>query len=398
MAKIIERHFENPFPEYSEDSAKNVISNKTIDKLNKVVTGLDEKWETCMRQLSQCQSHDYTVYTGTSGIAMLRFLKDPDDKANLLEVKRLLMLNNLKKKRLTFLCGDAGPLALGAVVSYKLGDVVFSRSLIEELAELQKAVINYKADLPNEYMYGRAGYLYAILYINKHISPPPIDDYLIRKVVEAIFNAGQVESRNNMCNQPLLYKWHDSYYLGAAHGMSGIMYLLLQARNYVRESELNDLIKPTIDYLTSKKFASGNFPSSLGSQSDKYIQWCHGAPGFVFMYSEAYKVFGDQKYLQMALKSAEVVWNRGLITKGYSLCHGVSGNAYCFLEMYQTTKDLKHLYRAIKFAEWCIDYTKEHEEHEPDRPLSLFEGIAGPMYLLVDIQKPMHAKFPGFTL
>lgn len=61
-------------------------------------------------------------------------------------------------------------------------------------------------------------------------------------------------------------------------------------------------------------------------------------------------------------------------------------------------QDLKHLYRAIKFAEWCVDYKKELEEYPPDRPLSLYEGIAGPTYLLLDIQNPMTAKFPGFTL
>lgn len=58
----------------------------------------------------------------------------------------------------------------------------------------------------------------------------------------------------------------------------------------------------------------------------------------------------------------------------------------------------KFLYRAIKFAEYCLDYTKQREEYSPDRPVSLYEGISGPMYLLLDIQDPENAKFPGFTL
>lgn len=61
-------------------------------------------------------------------------------------------------------------------------------------------------------------------------------------------------------------------------------------------------------------------------------------------------------------------------------------------------QDEKYLYRAIKFAEWCFDYSKEHEEHSPDRPLSLFEGVSGPMYFLLDMKNPLKAKFPGFTL
>lgn len=128
------------------------------------------------------------------------------------------------------------------------------------------------------------------------------------------------------------------------------------------------------------------------------MQWCHGAPGFLYLFTTAYKVYNDRKYLQLAEDCGNVIWERGLLRKGYSLCHGVAGNAYCFLELFQTTQDRKHLYRAIKFTEWCIDYTKQHENYPPDRPLSLYEGICGRMYLLLDIQNPLEAKFPGFTI
>jgi hypothetical protein len=55
------------------------------------------------------------------------------------------------------------------------------------------------------------------------------------------------------------------------------------------ESELNDLIRPTVDYLQGIRFPSSNFPSSLGNNTDKLVQWCHGAPGVVFLFAEAYK-------------------------------------------------------------------------------------------------------------
>lgn len=50
-----------------------------------------------------------------------------------------------------------------------------------------------------------------------------------------------------------MYQWHDSYYLGAAHGLSGILYLLLNCTEYLLESEINTLIKPTIDHLATLK-------------------------------------------------------------------------------------------------------------------------------------------------
>lgn len=50
---------------------------------------------------------------------------------------------------------------------------------------------------------------------------------------------------------PLMFEWHGSKYLGAAHGVSGIIYLLLQAKEYLLDEELNNLIKPTIAYLST---------------------------------------------------------------------------------------------------------------------------------------------------
>lgn len=203
---------------------------------------------------------------------------------------------------------------------------------------MQGPILDCQSDTANEYLYGRAGYLFALLFVNKYIRPPPIEKSIITRIIACILASGKQEAKIGKFKFPLMYQWHNSYYLGAAHGLSGIIYLLLQAHEYLSESELKTLIKPTIDYLTSIQYPSGNFPSSLGSESDRYVQWCHGAPGFLYMYSAAYKVFKEDKYLGLALKCGDVVWERGLLKKGYSICHGVAGNAYCFLELYQTTK------------------------------------------------------------
>lgn len=392
------RHFDNTFIDYNAEVARTVVSSYSLHSESKIVCAVEPKWEKTLERLQQIDNKDTSVYTGTSGIALLKLLKNPHDVANLEEAKRLLSLRKLKSRKHSFLCGDAGPLAIGAVIAYRLGKLEEVRELVTKLTSMSDLAINYKSDLPNEYLYGRAGYLFALLYVNKNIEPPPIPGDVIREVIDAILITGKNESRIGKFKCPLMYQWHDSYYLGAAHGLSGILYMLLQAREYLTDIELNTLIKPTIEYLVKLRYPSGNYPSSLGSENDKYVQWCHGAPGFLYLFSLAYKVFKDPNYLQLALKAGDVIWQRGLVRKGYSLCHGVSGNAYCFLELFQTTQDVKHLYRAARFAEWCVAYTKEHEEYTPDRPMSLFEGIAGPMYLLLDIQNPMEAKFPGYTL
>ncbi|XP_056635738.1 lanC-like protein 2 [Diorhabda sublineata] len=384
------KFFNNPYDDYTPDGLQ---ETKT-----KVSQCINLKWQSTLEKLLTLDYNDYSVYTGTAGIALLKLNKEPDDIKTIKETIKLLSLNKLKGRRPTFLCGDAGPLAIGIVLKHKLGNHDEVKQLILKLTNLNKDVLDLYSDLANEYMYGRVGYLYAILYVNKYVCPPPFDDNYISQIIETILVVGRNMSKAGRFKCPLMYEWHDSYYLGGAHGLAGILYLLLQARVYLTEDDLNNLIKPTIDYLLTQRFPSGNFPSSLGRDADKYVQWCHGCPGFVPLLTTAYKIFQDTRYLHSALECGDIIWQRGLLKKGYSLCHGVSGNAYSFLELYQTTKEEKHLYRALKFAEWCIEYKKEHEENYPDRPKSLYEGIAGPMYFLLDIQKPLEAKFPGYTL
>ena len=84
---------------------------------------------------------------------------------------------------------------------------------------------------------------------------------------------------------PLMYEWHNKKYYGAAHGIIGILFVLLQAgEKYITEDIMKDYIKPSIDYLKSKMYPSGNVPSSHGSENDKLIHWCHGAPGGIHLF------------------------------------------------------------------------------------------------------------------
>ena len=43
-----------------------------------------------------------------------------------------------------------------------------------------------------------------------------------------------------------------------------------------------------------------------------------------------------------------MIWNRGLLKKGYGICHGTAGNGYAFLAMYRLTQEQKYLYQAYK--------------------------------------------------
>lgn len=84
-----------------------------------------------------------------------------------------------------------------------------------------------------------------------------------------------------------MYEWHGKMYWGAAHGLAGIMHVLMDMQ---LNSEEQDLVKGTLIYMINNRFPSGNYPSSEGSESDRLVHWCHGAPGVALTLTKAAKV------------------------------------------------------------------------------------------------------------
>ncbi len=83
---------------------------------------------------------------------------------------------------------------------------------------------------PDEYLYGRAGYLYTLLFLRRELGHQVIDNQLITEVFQTMIKSGEKYARETGSQSPLMYKWHDSEYMGAAHGVSGIVYLLLRVK------------------------------------------------------------------------------------------------------------------------------------------------------------------------
>uniref|UniRef100_A0A8C3F1J9 Glutathione S-transferase LANCL1 n=1 Tax=Corvus moneduloides TaxID=1196302 RepID=A0A8C3F1J9_CORMO len=304
-------------------------------------------------------------------------------------------LRCMTRRSITFLCGDAGPLAVAAVIYHKLQNQKQAEDYIIRLLHLHKA----DPRVPDELLYGRMGYLSALIFVNKHFGEEKIPQSHIQQVCEAVVASGEslAKKRNFTAKSPLMYEWYQEYYVGAAHGLAGIYYYLMQPGFGVSQVKLHNTVKPSVDYVCQLKFPSGNYPPCIGDTRDLLIHWCHGAPGVIYMLVQAYKVFGEQQYLNDALQCAEVIWQHGLLKKGYGLCHGTAGNAYAFLALYNLTQNMKYLYRACKFAEWCLSYG-QHGCRTPDTPFSLFEGMAGTIYFLADLLVPTKAKFPAFEL
>ncbi|ESO05814.1 hypothetical protein HELRODRAFT_184893 [Helobdella robusta] len=418
------REFINSFPDYQESPSAHAAGTARLLRTSGSASAesytdgkLDESLEARIRKQIQnllavleveyhIDWNDPSIYTGSSGVAYLYYHLyknyDVDQKTKQafltksVEIMKKTM-KHIKNRAPSFIAGDAGPYCVGAIIFKADKKQDESEKCLKKFMDLFEK-IDEDYDEPDEILYGKSGVLYALLFLRKHFGHERILDSMIMKLTKLILRSGQSRGQADGGEPPLMYQWHNKRYLGAAHGISGIIYMLLCVKDdpYIVK-HMNDLIKPTIDYLITLKYPTGNFPSSLESSEDKLVQWCHGAPGWIYMLLSAHQIFDEPVYLRTAKECGKTTWERGLLKKGYGLCHGTAGNAYCFLALYNATENPKYLYRAIKFGEWCLDYGK-HGARTPDRPFSLYEGMAGTIYFLADLLKPKEAKFPGFQV
>lgn len=398
-----ERALKNPYKDYDGtqtlfDAQGNLTASfagRITHKINDLLTAME-------KGLKSADPRDCTGYTGWAGIALLYLhlhgvFGEPSYLQRALDyVSRSLSLTG---RWITFLCGDAGPLAIAAVVYHRLQRNQEADECVNRLLQLHQSVVKGVGNLPDELLYGRVGYLYSLVFINQQFGQEKIPMQYIQQICDAVLASGESLAKRNRTQEqsPLMFEWYQEQYVGAAHGLAGIYYFLMQPGFVVGQERLTTLVKPSVDFVCQLKFPSGNYPPCVGDERDLLVHWCHGSPGVMYMLLQAYKVFGVKQYLEDASQCAEVLWQRGLLKKGYGLCHGASGNAYGFLALFKVTREAKHLYRACMFADWCMNYGK-HGCRTPDTPFSLFEGMAGTIYFLADLLQPMRSKFPGFEI
>jgi hypothetical protein len=315
-----------------------------------------------------------------------------------------------------------------------------------------------------ELLYGRTGFISAILYVRSLLGDESYGSDVIKRELVKIIQQGMEVTEQSETDVPLMWKWMNesygsdvikselvkiiqqgmevaeqsetgvplmwewmnTYYLGAAHGVIGILYTLLCCQESELEEASNslkvdvkDLIRQTIKTLEEDHLLpSGNLDVSVvTSKNDRLVHWCHGAPGFVMLLWKAYEVFQDATFLRKAeTLCKEVVYPRGLLRKGVGLCHGISGNAYSFLSVYRARlledkefpvlmnqrksrneETQSYLQKAKNFANFAIDNLPSLEP-VPENPYSLFEGIGGLSFLLLDLIKPENSRFPCFEI
>ncbi|KAF7419504.1 hypothetical protein PC9H_002095 [Pleurotus ostreatus] len=275
-----------------------------------------------------------------------------------------------------------------------------------------------------EVLYGRAGTLYALLRLRTASSTcssrlggevsKVASDSSIAALVGSIILRGKIGAKAyGTGSPPLMWRWHRKRYLGAAHGVAGILHMLLMIPGRILQKHSEDILG-TIDWLIRIQDTTGNWPTKAPdvddivdpAESSDLVQWCHGATGIVLMlctlvhratYAPQILFLSHAQFasiLSGISKGASLIYRHGLLRKGVGLCHGVAGSVYaliavaCAVEHYNlggaegppAHSPVEYLARAVHLAHLATRYvelTAEGRMAAPDRPWSLYEGSAG---------------------
>ncbi|CAI5466848.1 unnamed protein product [Closterium sp. Yama58-4] len=286
----------------------------------------------------------------------------------------------------TFYCGQPGILALGAVVRHHLMDhsqpkqphqlqpeeldsnpyfrsfLSLLTSALPSLSLLPSSPTDTApATIPHELLYGRAGMLWAFLFLRRNLPVEmrrkllPLS--LARPIAAAILDAGlslaSTYDHDGLPLLPLMYEWYGTRYLGAAHGVAGIAHvLLLLRREELEEEEVEgrrdrtleeaaEAAAAALEYLVATRLSSGNYAASdEESRAAAAARESSAAAAAATARDAAALALAAMLYpskphlLQAAIEAGEVVWRRGLQV---GLCHGISGNTYTFLALHRAT-------------------------------------------------------------
>lgn len=185
---------------------------------------------------------------------------------------------------------------------------------VKELCDF--AAVTIEPDASNEWLYGRAGFLYLLRLVRGAFRDNKEITELIEDTTDEVIDNIMASSRP--------WKWHGKAYVGAVHGAIGIITQIV-----LTDASWAPKLEAELGALLSYQYESGNFPSSLPPGRDRLVQFCHGAPGVIASLVSIRKYFPKlgERIDRVIAKGRECIWERGLLTKEPCLCHGISGNA-----------------------------------------------------------------------
>ncbi|CAG9539667.1 unnamed protein product [Cercopithifilaria johnstoni] len=400
-SKWLPRYMENPFQKNPKKGAQSVaktwLENEAGQLLKKI-----------MNRSSDDDDLHGGAYTGEAGIAyaLLRASSSSFNHSREESMKygrRILMRHleavrkNKSNRETCYLLGS-----LSIYVVYILYEKTSERSkqLIDRIIEIGHLIASSDVlgNGDDELLAGRVGFLAAVITLRQHMDHGVIPDVCVGNVVNKVIASGRSYATSKQFKVPLMYHYHGRHYLGAAHGLMGILQMLLCFVEFLDEEAKSDVLK-TVDWIVSLQLKNGNIPAKveeggLDRGENELVHWCHGATGAVHLMVVAYLRTCNEKYLKSADAALNLIWQKGILMKGPGICHGAAGSGYAFLLFHRLTNEQRYLDCARCIAKAFCSEDFRRRARTPDRPYSLFEGISGTLCFMCDLLEPHKTQFP----
>jgi serine/threonine-protein kinase len=186
----------------------------------------------------------------------------------------------------------------------------------------------------------------------------------------------------------------DVEYPGIAHGWAGFLYATLTWCTVARAA-VPDGSERRLDELAALALPTGRgleWPWILGQTGDPPTMsgWCNGSCGYVFLWTLAHRVFGDGRFLDLALGAGWNSWESR--DPASTLCCGLAGRGYALLNLHRHTGELRWLERARLLGARASSGGMEYPEYRH----SLYKGELGVAVLNEDMADPDWGRMPLF--
>ena len=400
-----------------------------------------------------------TFYTGTGGNIYIYWKQYLfyDKKKEYLEKFHQALQTNLsiveknneyeENSTNSFFMGDSGIYLFYCIYACEINKKDIFDENFNKLIKLKKISESKYSEV--ELLYGTTGYLYSLLFLKKYllsqdnknkiidVNQTKILDNTIKDIFNILINSGINYMKKYKWDKSLLFPFDisgnrpPSFYLGAAHGLIGSLYMLLSTIKFYPEllkqeiskhnkkTSVLEILLKSIKYTQSLQIKStGNFPSDMeGEDSGDTVHFCHGCIGAIHLFLLAEEFFPNNGFKETAFFSNKCLWERGLLYKGNGVCHGMSGVIFGLLKLYKYSNNDLYLKEAVGICFGTFDpevqkYVKEYFDPQrkckgiPDTPYSLMEGEGGCLVMYYDLISILLKKnnsefigiFPGYEI
>ncbi|XP_002742235.1 lanC-like protein 3, partial [Saccoglossus kowalevskii] len=327
------RYFVNTLKDFVPGSVVHVPKEVIYERVNAVCQQI------ARHQEANFDNADGGLYVGPAGLACafyrLASSGNFQDKKSehLARAQEYLSAHDLylKKSRIHrtqqagLLLGNGGVYMTGALLYKTLGDDAKVADYVKmyiDLAAVCEPVRFLKCG-SDELFVGRAGYLCGVLYLNKALGTQVIPNETAHALCNSMVASGRDYSKRHRSPIPLMYAYYDTEYLGAAHGLSAILQILMHFPSFFKsDPSIEKDIRESVDFFLKIETSDGNYAPSVSECYSKrpvdneLVHWCHGAPGVVYLLAKAYLTWNDSKYMEACLRCGELTWQRGLLRKG----------------------------------------------------------------------------------